>query len=46
MTIGRRTEEPTPNIIFGGSSVYKNHARLVCLNNGLIRFEITEPKAL
>jgi hypothetical protein len=34
--VGRRNEEPKPQIIFGGISVHKNHGQFIMLENGLI----------
>lgn len=42
VTVGRKNEDPPPNIIFGGVSVRKNHAQFVMLPNGLIRLEVNQ----
>ena len=36
VTVGRKTDDPKPDIIFGGVSIHKNHARFNLLDNGLI----------
>lgn len=36
VTVGRKNEDPQPNIIFGGVSVRRNHARFTKLEKGLI----------
>lgn len=46
VTVGRRTDIPKADIIFGGVSVRKNHGRFNQLQNGLIQFELTEKEAL
>lgn len=44
--VGRKNENPKPQIIFGGVSVQKNHAKFEILENGLIQMEITNESAL
>lgn len=39
--VGRRNEEPKPQIIFGSVSVHKNHGQFTMLPNGLIQFAAT-----
>lgn len=48
VTVGRKCQNPQPNIIFGGVSVQREHAQFVCMPNGLIKFEVnvTDEKAL
>jgi hypothetical protein len=36
VTVGRKTDDPKPDIIFGGVSIHKNHARFNLLDNGFI----------
>ena len=43
--IGRRNDEPRPQIILGGVSVHRNHAQFNILPNGLIEFELTNQEA-
>lgn len=46
MRVGRRNEEPKPQIIFGSVSVHKNHGQFIMLPNGLIQFETTCREAI
>lgn len=46
MLVGRKNDNPKPKIVFGGISVQKNHGRFVMMENGLIKFELTEMNAL
>jgi hypothetical protein len=39
--VGRKNENPRPEIIFGGIGVRQNHGQFTMLENGLIQFEIT-----
>ena len=43
--IGRKTDQPKPQIIFGGIAVKNNHGVFTMLKNGLIQFELTNPEA-
>ncbi len=43
--IGRKSDEPKPQIIFGGISVHKNHGEFQMLDNGLIQLVLTCDKA-
>ena len=42
VTVGRKNEDPQPNIIFGGVSVSKNHAKFTLQSNGCIQIEVNE----
>jgi hypothetical protein len=44
--VGRRTDNPKPNIIFGGVNVQPQHGRFIMLDNGLIQFEASSKEAL
>lgn len=44
--VGRKNDEPKPNIIFGGISVQKNHGKFILGENGLISFVLTSEEAL
>lgn len=43
--VGRRTDNPKPQIIFGGVSVQSNHGKFEMLDNGLIQFELISNEA-
>lgn len=45
MCVGRKNDQPTPQIIFGGIQVHKNHGKFSMLENGLVQFELTCPEA-
>ncbi len=36
VTVGRKNDDPIPNIMIGGTTIHKNHARFNLLDNGLI----------
>ena len=44
--VGRKNDNPKPQIIFGGISVHKNHGKFSMLENGLIKFELTCMEAI
>lgn len=44
--IGRRKEEPTPQIVFGGISVQPKHGLFNLLDNGLIQLELGSQQAM
>jgi len=46
VTVGRRNENPAPNIVFGGVNILKQHAQFNMLDNGLIALEIKQESAL
>lgn len=43
--VGRKNDQPKPQIIFGGVSIKKNHGKFNMLPNGNIEFQITNPEA-
>ena len=43
--VGRKTDDPKPNIVFGGISVQKNHGQFTMLPNGLIQIEVNSETA-
>mmetsp|Transcript_2220 Transcript_2220/g.3346 ORF Transcript_2220/g.3346 Transcript_2220/m.3346 type:complete len:89 (+) Transcript_2220:1376-1642(+) len=43
--IGRKNDQPKPQIIFGGISVHKNHGEFQMLDNGLIQLVLTSDSA-
>lgn len=36
VTVGRKSQEPLPNIVLGGLNVQRNHAQFILLPKGLI----------
>lgn len=40
VTVGRKSQEPLPNIVLGGLNVQRNHAQFILLPKGLIKFEV------
>lgn len=45
VTVGRRNDNPKPDIVFGGISCLSKHGQFSMLDNGLIQFEITSDEA-
>jgi len=43
--IGRKSDNPSPTIIFGASSVKANHLQFQILDNGQVQVQITNQEA-
>ena len=43
--VGRRNDDPKPDIVFGGISCQSKHGKFTMFDNGLIQFEITSDEA-